>query len=447
VARLSRHDVVVIGAGVAGLAAARALRAAGRDVVVLEARERIGGRIHTHHEPQGPPIELGAEFIHGRADALQQILDEERLTSVEVEGIRFRAAQRRLRPLPDFWQQLDRALAPLAAMRGRDRSMADALEQYAGGRRLALERRLVREFVEGFHAADVETISARALVAAGSPCDDVREMRLGRVVSGYGEVVERLAASLAGRIQLSTIVTGVAWRAGRVEISARDVAGATVDRFVARAAVVAVPLGVLKAAAGEPGAIAFTPPLKQKDASLALLDMGSAVRVVLRFSERFWASDSFARRKDAGTLDTLSFLHTRDPDFPTFWTAYPLREPFVVAWRGGPGAKALCQLGMTALHERAVTALARQCGLTRRRLHAMLTGAWAYDWDGDPFARGAYSYQRVGGAAAPAALARPIRGTLFFAGEAADAEGATGTVHGAIATGRRAAKQVLRALR
>jgi monoamine oxidase len=445
VARLNHHDVIVIGAGVAGLAAAGALRAAGRDVIVLEARDRIGGRVYTHHEPHGEPIELGAEFIHGRAEALQRILDDERLTSVEVEGSRFKAARGRLRPLHDFWPQLDRAFAPLAAMRGRDRSMADALEQYAGGRRLAVERRLAREFVEGFHAADVEKISARALVAAGSPCDDVRETRLGRLVSGYGEVPERLAARLAGRILLCTIVTSVAWRAGRVEVTAREASGAMATRFFAPAIVVAVPLGVLKAAAGEPGAIAFTPPLTQKAAALASLEMGSAVRVVLRFGERFWASDAFGSRARGGPLDTLSFLHTNDPDFPTFWTAYPLREPVVVAWRGGPGAKRLLDLGMTALRERAVTALARQCGMTRRRLHSMVSGVWAHDWDRDPFARGAYSYQRIGGATAPAALARPIRGTLFFAGEASDADGATGTVHGAIATGLRAAKQVERA--
>jgi monoamine oxidase len=444
VARLNHHEVVVIGAGVAGLAAARALRGAGRDVIVLEARDRIGGRVYTHHEPQGRPIELGAEFIHGRADALQRILDDEGLTSFEVDGSRFRATRAGLRPLHDFWQQLDRALAPLATMRGSDRSMADALEQYAGGRRLAVERRLAREFVEGFHAADVDAISARSLVAAGSPCDDIREMRLGRLVAGYGEIAVRLAAPLAGRIHLSTIATDVSWRSGRVEINARDAAGTTMTRFVARAVVVAVPLGVLKATAGEPGAIAFTPPLTQKADTLASLEMGSVVRVVLRFSERFWASDAFAARTHAGALDTLSFLHTNDPDFPTFWTAYPLREPVVVAWCGGPHAEELSKLGVTAVRERAVAALARQCGVPRRRLQAMLAGVWMHDWNRDPFARGAYSYQRVGGAEAPAALARPIRGTLFFAGEASDREGATGTVHGAIATGLRAAKQVLR---
>jgi monoamine oxidase len=76
----------------------------------------------------------------------------------------------------------------------------------------------------------------------------------------------------------------------------------------------------------------------------------------------------------------------------------------------------------------------------------MVENVWTHDWEHDPFARGAYSYQRVGGADAPAALARPLKRTLFFAGESTGTDGGTGTVDAAIVTGRRAAAQVLRAL-
>jgi monoamine oxidase len=210
---------------------------------------------------------------------------------------------------------------------------------------------------------------------------------------------------------------------------------------------VAVPLGVLKAQPGELGAIAFDPSLSQKERAFESLAVGSVVRVAVRLQERFWASEWFARQAGTDELDTLSFLHTSDADFPVWWTAYPFRLPLMVAWCGGPRARRIAALGPEEIQRRAAASLARQLRLSPARVQRLVTGMWMHDWEHDPFARGAYSYQAVGGADAPAWLARPLRGTLFFAGEAADPGGRTGTVHGAIATGRRAAKEALRALR
>jgi monoamine oxidase len=204
----------------------------------------------------------------------------------------------------------------------------------------------------------------------------------------------------------------------------------------ARAAVLAVPIGVLKARAGEPGAIDFDPPLRQKQRALDLLDSGSVVRVTLRLREPVWVPK----------YETLTFLHTADEDFPVWWTAYPVRAPVVTGWRGGPGARRLAQRSPGEIADRAIASFARQMRVPRRRMRALVEAVWTHDWEHDPFARGAYSYQMVGGADAPSLLARPLLRTLFFAGEASDAEGATGTVDGAIASGRRAAAQVLRAL-
>jgi monoamine oxidase len=96
--------------------------------------------------------------------------------------------------------------------------------------------------------------------------------------------------------------------------------------------------------------------------------------------------------------------------------------------------------------ERAIAALGRQFGLRQRDARKTVIASWLHNWENDPYSRGAYSYMTVGGNEAPAKLARPIKGTLFFAGEASDSDGRTGTVHGALATGARATKQLLRAL-
>ena len=337
-------------------------------------------------------------------------------------------------------KRLDRRRTP-------DRSFQEFLDRNPGGRRLAMDRRLARQFVEGFHAADPELISERALAEGGSPGDDVREQRIGRVLDGYDRIIDWLAAPLTDHIRLAAIATRVRWGPANVVVEARHSDGRTRPEAVGRAAVITVPLGVLKAPPGEAGAIEFTPELREKRQALKHLAVGSVVRVALRFNEHFWSSEWFAKQAGTEELDTLSFLHGSDEHFPVWWTAYPVRAPLMVGWHGGVGARALAQLASEELEQIAVASLARQVGIGYRRLRDLVDGMWTHDWEHDPFARGAYSYQTVGGAEAPAMLARSLRGTLFFASEAADPEGRTGTVHGAIATGRRAASELVRALR
>jgi monoamine oxidase len=334
----------------------------------------------------------------------------------------------------------------LDAKRTPDRSFEDFLATKPGGRTQAHNRQLALQYVQGFHAADPARISERALGANGSPDGDVREQRMGRVVDGYDRVINWIAQPLAARIRLSAVATRVEWARGDVRVKISHADGRPRGSVAARAAIVTLPIGVLKAPPGERGAIAFEPELRETRAAIDRIASGAVVRIVLRFRHRFWASDAFADRTGIETLDTLSFLHTSDPDIPVWWTSYPLRTPVMVGWCGGPRAEALARLGPDAIEARAIASLARQLGVTIGRLRRELAGVFTHDWQHDPFARGAYSYQMVDGAEAPKALARPVDQTLFFAGEAADAEGSTGTVHGAISSGRRAASQVIRAV-
>jgi monoamine oxidase len=440
-------DVVIIGAGAAGLSAARLLSERGVDVVVLEARERVGGRVFTHRDRgTSIPIELGAEFIHGSAPELSEILTQAKVASCDIAGRRWQVAGESLRPADDFWEQLDSVMRRLDSNRRPDRSFQDFLNRKPGGRRLARARSLALRFVRGFHAADPALISERALAAGGSPGDDVRERRIGRVLDGYDRVIDWIAAPLGDRVRTSAIATRVRWAPGNVAVEVRHADGRARPSVLAKAAIVAVPLGVLQAPSGEAGAIEFDPELRQKREALSHLAMGSVVRIVLRLADRFWASAWYARQIGTQELDTLSFLHTNDEQFPTWWTAYPVRAPVMVGWHGGPGAAELSRLASEQLEDAAIASLARQFQLPVRRVRGMVESAWMHDWTHDPFTRGAYSYQTVGGDQAPAALARPLRGTLFFAGEAADPDGRTGTVHGAIATGRRAADEVTKSL-
>ena len=427
-------QVVVIGAGAAGLACGQALREAGVPFVILEARARLGGRIVTEH-PKGllVPVELGAEFTHGEAAEVMEIAAENGLRLVDIAGRRFRTSNGGLRVLDDFWERLDHVMRRLDEDREPDRTFAEAI---AANRSISREdRALALQYVRGFHAAHPEIISERALAEGGSPRGDVRERRIGRVLDGYASIIDALADDIIGRVRLRAVVRGVEWRPGAVTVRLSN--GEAVR---GRAVIVTVPLGVLAASEGERGAIAFDPPIPSKDSAVAAMSMGGVTRIGLRFDEPWWTSGRFATAAGDERLDTMAFMHgTSDVPFPIWWTTYPVRSPLLVGWCGGPDSFQLSGRPKQEIEADALRSLAELLPVTVARLRKHLVSSHTHDWIADPFSRGAYSYARVEGDDASKRLARPVAGTVFFAGEAADPEGRTGTVHGAIATGRRAA--------
>jgi monoamine oxidase len=442
-------DVAVVGAGVAGLSAARELTAAGLTVEVIEARPRVGGRVLTARDPSvAVPLELGAEFVHGGAPETERVAREAGLTICDVNGDRWQSTSRGLRPLDDFWEQLDRVMSRLDAERDPDRSFAAFLAGRPGGHSLARERMLAGQWVRGYQAADPARASERALADGGSPGDDESEQRQARVLEGYDRIPAHLARGLTREPRLGTVVTRVEWARGAAELTIRSHDdGRPLPTVSARAAVLTVPLGVLQAPAGESAAIAFAPALpKSKADALRCLTEGHVVRVSVVLDEQLWLTKPPRAVSGGRSLQRLAFIHPAGDDMPVCWTAYPTNAPLLVTWFGGPEAESLARLDHEEIEERAVGALARRLHVARRRFERHVRGCHMHNWAADPFSRGAYSYVLVGGADAATALARPVDGTLFFAGEAFDAEGRNGTVEGAIASGRRAAGQVKRAL-
>lgn len=432
-------DVAIVGAGVAGLAAARELARVGLRVRVLEARRRVGGRVLTRHVRGIPlPIELGAEFIHGEAPETARLLAESGGVSYAVGGDH-RVAHRGTLRRADFWGRINDVLERVDDSRP-DESFADFLARRPGGPRRARDRAAAREFVQGFHAADVGEIGVHALAPGDHESPGDAAAQSSRIVGGQGTIVGTLARGLGDRIALGAVVRSIAWRRGEVEL---EVAAPGVRRPVrARAAIVTLPVGVLEATVGERGAVTLAPePPRLRDA-LERVAMGSAVRVVVWFREFPWRP--LAGRRGIPPLDGLGYLHTRGTPFNVWWTARPMQAPLAVGWCGGPPSRAFAGRPAAEVARAALDSLAGALGVPPRHVRSRALGSWTHDWSADPFSRGAYSYPRVGGAEAWKAFARPIQGTLFFAGEHSD-EG-SGTVEGAIASGRRAARQLARAI-
>jgi len=421
---------VVIGAGAAGLAAARRLCGAGWKVVILEARSRIGGRIFTTGEPLLPaPVELGAEFVHGRARELWEWIESAGLPVYDVEGDDFCYREGALRRCDDFFSRVKGVFAGMEGV--EEQSFEDYLQRCGCDEEA---KTWASAYVEGYDASDKQRIGVRALLLESKASEAIDGEHSYRLVHGY-EAIPRLLLPPDAELYLNAIVTAVRWRRGHVEVEARTARGQSVGPFEARRCVVTLPLGVLQAPAGEPGAVRFDPEPGGIAGAVARLAMGNAVRLTIRFRERFWEERQELRR--------LNFLFSLDDWFPTWWTALPLRVPLLTGWSAGPRAGKFSGRGEAFVVEQALAALARLLGLERARLEMLLVASYRHDWQADPFARGAYSYVPAGALDAVETLAAPAEDTLYFAGEATDTQGYTGTVHGAIASGERAARQIL----
>jgi len=400
-------DVIVIGAGAAGLAAGEALSRAGRSVLVLEARDRIGGRVWTRRMPGlAVPVELGGEFVHGAAAVTHGLLRKAGMTTVPSGRMQRYAERGRLRPIDSF-RQAQLAMRARSALQLRDLSFEEFLQKT----RLApLTRTFARLMVQGFDAADPARASARAIADewGGGQMDGAQP----RVREGYGPLLDWLSNRIVargGRLRMQSVVREVRWRRGRVDVTGEGF------RHTGRCAIVTLPLGVLQAST-----VNFFPGL-QKNEALNRLASGPVIKAALRFPHAFW------EKRHSG----VAFFHAPRAPFPTFWTPLPARAPLLIAWSGGPKATRP----------------------TRDAIRASLRAVFGrivepdeliiQDWARDPFARGAYSYVLVDGAGAREALAAPLAGTLFFAGEATSADD-SGTVAGALASGQRAARELLK---
>ena len=418
--------------------AARELLRAGRSVSLLEARDRIGGRMWTRREPGlAAPLELGAEFIHGRATLTLALLAQLGAAAIESSGHHLTLQGGQLRERDGLFARVQQAMQASDALASADMSFDEFLEGHMAHTLSAEQRRFARTMAEGFDAADTARASARAIVSEWSG-DILGDTPQARPQGGYATVLVALTAGLqspALRLRLQSTVQSIQWSKRSVAVSGEHSGAAFTVR--AAQAVIALPLGVLQQTPPAPGAVRFTPSLTAKQAALQGLASGPVIKMQLRFAEPFWETMVGGRYRDVG------FLHAPDAELPTFWTQAPLRAPLLVAWAGGPRAQRVAA-GATRgdMVRKALAGLQALSG-EDTDLATQLEAYYYHDWQQDPLARGAYSYVLVGGSAAREQLAQPIDDTLFFAGEATDTQGEAGTVTGALQSGVRAAQQLL----
>ena len=418
---MAATDVVIIGAGVAGLTAARELSSAGMRVLLVEARDRLGGRVMTHHMAEGV-VELGAEFVHGAVDEILGVAREARLRLRELNPRAPQVAERSGRETFMFAMDQLLAFASTGSADESFQSLVDRVDVAAEVKARGLG------FVGGYHAADPDRISVQSLIKNTAADERPGSDRQFRFADGYDSLVTAIFERTDRRlcdVRLNTVVTTVDWGEKRVRITTAGGA-----EFAAPQAIITLPLGVMKG-----GGVRFTPALPDKERAMRVLEMGAVMRVSLCFGSDYWA------KQDRFSPD--GFVFTGETPFPVWWVSSPPPVPVITGWAAGPNARALDGTSEEGRVRRALEALAGVLEADVSRLMREIRGGFSHDWQTDPFSRGAYSYAGVGGSSAGDELGASVAGTLYFAGEATESDGQNATVHGAIASARRVVREVL----
>ncbi|WP_314454205.1 NAD(P)/FAD-dependent oxidoreductase [uncultured Microbacterium sp.] len=425
-------DTIVVGAGVAGLAAARLLARAGRRVVVLEARDRVGGRVFTDRA-DGHVTDRGASWIHGITDS--PVAEAARafgmpMVEFTVGGYQpdsrpltyFDAAGRRLdvpavRQYADDVRALNATLVDVIADAPADATYADVVEAALGAQEWDAERKeRVREYNDR-RAQEQYGVGGEGLGAHGLDDDTVNGDEV-VFPQGYDELAQHLAEGLD--LRLAHVASAVRWSTTGVEVDTDQ------GTFAAADAVVTVPVGVLNA-----GDVVIEPPLPERHRrALGLLRMNAFEKVVLRFAERFWDADVYGIRQlgDEGqwwhSWYDLGRLHD---------------EPALLTFAAGPAAMATRAWSDDEIVASTLAQLRRLYGDAVPEP----TSAVVTRWQDDPFSRGSYAYMLPGSISADHDdLAEPVGGVLHLAGEATWGDDPA-TVPGAMLSGHRAAQNVL----
>jgi monoamine oxidase len=410
---MERADVIVIGAGMAGLKAARDLHDAGLRVVVLEARDRIGGRIHTRRDLAPVPIELGAELIHGKRAATWSIVRDNAISTTAMSKVL-------VRDHSGAWQSLDTIMANVddweVNAEPRDEESVAAFLARLGIK--ADGHPLVQRLeIDTAPIAELSAKAVMALLMEQEQDDDPYGGHDFRVPDGYDQLPYVLAKGLDTRLNLP--VTEIAWSKAGIEARCAD--GSTVS---AAEVVITLPLGVLQARG-----VRFTPDLPaERWAAMDAIGISDIVKLQAVF-------DAPVLPNGVDGIFDVNYL-------PQYWwnASSGLKdtaEQVLVGWAGGQSARALLAMDEADALRVALDglrAMLEQPTLTPRLLRLQ-------HWNEDPYTRGAYSFTPPSAHHAREELAKPIHKVLFWAGEATDSQYAT--VHGAYRSGERVAREVL----
>lgn len=424
------YDIIIIGAGASGLTAARELSSKGRKVLVLEARNRLGGRINTiTSKGFSKPIEGGAEFVHVNLPLTLQLLKEANIEYVPALGEIWQKKNGEIKQQEEFIENGEVLVQQLQQLE-EDIPVKDFLDKHFGEAQYTSLRKDIRRFVEGYDAADITRASTIALAS-----EFVEDEEQHRVVGGYIQLVqylERECKKNGCTFLLNKPTREVQWSEGNVTVITKDG-----SNYQGKQVLVTVPVGILQAK--DQKGISFTPALPDKMKVADAIGFGAVIKLSLEFRQPFWANA--VQGKD---LSNMGFMFS-EAIIPTWWTQAPQQSNLLTGWLAGPAAKELCYACDEELLKNGLHALASIFDMDEMLLRNELKAWHVANWANDAYSLGAYSYATVGGQEARKQLAEPVANTVFFAGEGAYVGPDTGTVEAAISSGMEVCRSISQA--
>lgn len=401
--------IIIVGAGAAGLLAARELSKAGYKIIITEANNRVGGRIHTLSEGLfNFNVEAGAEFIHGRLPITLKLLREADIGYKRVEGEMYQAKQGKFnkqQEMAPHWDELIEKLETLKA----DMTIAAFLDQYFSDPKYHELRQSVQRFAEGFDVADITKASILAVREEWQ--EDMDDTF--RITGGYGQLVDYLKNQcLAAGCELYTVfeVKMIEWKKDSVTVISSGG-----KKLQANKVIITIPLGLL-----EQGAVQFNPAIDSYMQAARQMGVGSVIKILFQFREAFW--NRYA--------DDIGFIFSEEI-VPTWWTQSPDTNALLVGWFGGQQVLRVQGATEEEIAAIAIESLAKTCGLDPLYLKDLLIAQEVHDWSRKPYARSAYSYSTLLTDAARQVFNVPVVNTLFFAGEGYHKTESAGTVEAA----------------
>jgi monoamine oxidase len=420
-------DVLVIGAGAAGLSAARILLKAGISVTILEGRNRIGGRIHTiEGEGFSFPVEAGAEFMHGDLPFTKSLMKESNVSYFAGEGRAWNVQANKLSEGDLFHDDWDTLVAKLQEL-DHDITIGQFLELNFSHPRYKSLTDSVKKFVEGYDAADIHKASALALKEEWSN----ENIQGYRPEGGYTQLMNFLLADIkkrGGTVEFSAVVKKILWKKNDVEIIANNN-----ESFRAKRTLVTVPVALLKR-----GLIEFDPPIRAYEKAIKDIEVGGVVKFLVEFRERLWETNE---RTPFRQMQDLNFLFS-DAVVPTWWTQRPREVPLLTGWLAGPVLKKLPS-DDDSLLQLAFQSLGYVFGTNERTVKENVKAIRVFNWEADPLALGAYAYATLSTSQALNIVSQPVEETIYFAGEAFYKGAEMGTVEAALATGNQTAERII----
>lgn len=420
-------DVIIVGAGAAGLMAGWELVQTGKRVAVIEAKDRVGGRACTVRDDRFDlPVELGAEFVHGELELTQMLLKKANTGAYKLKGDIWQNEDGTFDDQKDFIEDFPALNKKLKKLH-HDISIAAFIQNYLQDKDFEELRFTLKNYVEGYYAGDTTKASTYFLREELNNSDDVQF----RIEGGYAMLIDYLHKQCNDKevaFYLSNPIKEIKWQKNKVQINCKG------DRLISQKVLLTVPIGVLQSEQ-----IHFLPSIPKQIDAAKNLGFGPVIKTILQFDEAFWKNKNFTQNKD---LSKMGFLFTK-AIIPTWWTYYPKDSAMLTGWSGGPHAEEIKDLSQDEILQRALQSLGKIFGIDASQLVRRLRAWHVANWIDDPYCCGGYCYEVVDGEKYKNILKRGVEETVFFAGEGLFNGTEIGTVEAALVSGRETAYQII----